>query len=69
MIGRLLNISQVADFLKVTPRTVYRLVEQGSLPAGHLIRGSRRWFFDELEDFVRYSTPTFRNEIKKPDNP
>lgn len=54
MIGRLLNISQVADFLQVSVRTVYRMVEDSELPEGHLIRGQRRWYFNEIEDVVRF---------------
>lgn len=56
MIGRLLNISQVADFLHVSPRTVYRMLEEGELPAGRLIRGQRRWYFEEIEDAIRFAT-------------
>lgn len=55
MIGRLLNISQVADFLQITVRTVYRMIEDGEFPRGHLVRGSQRWYFNEIEEFVRFS--------------
>jgi len=50
----LLNISQVANFLQVTVRTVYRLIEDGEFPAGRLIRGSRRWYYHEIEEFIRF---------------
>ena len=56
-IGRLLNINQVADFLQVTPRSVYRMVESGDLPQGHLIKGVRRWFFEDIEHAIRFGIP------------
>lgn len=54
-IGRLLNISQVADYMQTTVRTVYRMIESGEMPRGHYIRGSQRWYFEEIEQFVRFS--------------
>jgi len=63
MIGRLLNISQVADFLQVTVRTVYRMIEDGEFPRGHLIRGSQRWFYNEIEDFIRFQVPPPKNRV------
>jgi len=56
-IGTFLNINQVADLLQVSPRTVYRMVEDGHLPAGQLLRGTRRWHFRDIEDAVRFGLP------------
>ena len=58
MIGRFLNINQVADLLQVSPRTVYRMVEDGHLPAGQLLRGTRRWCFEDIEYAIRYGIRT-----------
>lgn len=63
MLGRLLNISQVADFLQVTVRTVYRMIEDGEFPRGHYIRGSQRWFYNEIEDFIRFQPPIPKNRV------
>jgi len=65
MIGPLLNISQVADFLHVTVRTVYRWIDEGGFPTGRLIKGSRRWYYREIEDFVRFQPQEMGDPFKK----
>lgn len=50
----LLNIQQVANFLKVSVRTVYRMVEDGQLPRPTMIRSSPRWHFNEIEEAIRF---------------
>ena len=67
MIGRLLNISQVADFLQVSVRTVYRMIEDGEFPQGHIIRGSQRWYFNEIEEAVRFG-PHASSDSKRMSN-
>ena len=63
----LLNISQVANFLQVTVRTVYRMIESGEFPRGHMVRGSQRWFYNEIEDFIRFSKPIQKNGVSNSD--
>jgi excisionase family DNA binding protein len=41
---QILNIEEVADYLRVTERTVYRLVWQGALPA---MKVGRQWRFEK----------------------
>ena len=40
--GRLLTVSEVADFLRINKSTVYRMAKQGRLPA---TRVGRQWRF------------------------
>lgn len=54
MSGQLLNIQQVAAFLKVSIRTIYRMVEDGQLPKPIMIRSSPRWHFNEIEEAIRF---------------
>ena len=62
----LLNISQVANFLHVTVRTVYRWIDEGQFPTGRLIKGSRRWYFNEIEEYVRFQPQEIgQSPIKK----
>jgi excisionase family DNA binding protein len=51
--ARLLGLEEAATYLGVTPRTIYRLVEQGLLTPVRL-PGVRRTLFDKrnLEDLV-----------------
>jgi len=63
----LLNISQVANFLQVTVRTVYRWIEDGDFPRGHIVRGSQRWFYNEIEDFIRFRPAEPQNRVTNRD--
>lgn len=54
MTSPLLNVSQVADLLKISVRSLYRMIENGDFPKGHRVAGSQRWYFDEVENAIRY---------------
>ncbi len=47
----ILTLEQVADYLKVTPRTVYSLVREGKLPAFKL-GGVWRFRWSELQSWI-----------------
>ena len=44
--GEILTLKQVADFLKVTERTIYRLAAAKKIPA---FRGGGTWRFSKAE--------------------
>src|SRR5690242_3249184 len=46
--GRLVNIKQLAEFLGVGQRTVYRMVKDGQIPNGVKRCASRHWDIDEI---------------------
>ena len=48
-----ININEVAEYLGVSRMTVYNMVKDGQLPQGRKFRGSRRWDFEELKDFLK----------------
>lgn len=48
---KILTLEEVADYLKVTRRTMYRLVQQGQVPAFKL-GGSWRFRRGELERWI-----------------
>jgi excisionase family DNA binding protein len=65
--SRLLGLQEAATYLGITPRSVYRLVEQGFLIPVRL-PGLRRTLFDRrnLEDFVelaRTANPWNRDAV------
>jgi excisionase family DNA binding protein len=54
---QLMTVQNLADYLQVTPKTVYRLLEHGSLPAtrvGHLWRFDK----DEIDAWLRQTSKT-----------
>jgi excisionase family DNA binding protein len=44
--GALLTTDEVLDYLRVTPRTIYRLIRAGELPA---VRIGRQWRFRRVD--------------------
>jgi excisionase family DNA binding protein len=44
--GALLTTGEVLDYLRVTPRTIYRLIRAGELPA---VRIGRQWRFRRVD--------------------
>ncbi len=54
--GPHLNISQIANFLRISVRTAYRMIEAGELSQGRFIHGQRRWYFSEIEELARFGT-------------
>lgn len=63
MAHELLNISQVANLLKCSVRSLYRMIENGEFPKGHIIAGSQRWYFDEIEDAIRFGSTSSKNRM------
>lgn len=58
----LLTVQELADYLRVTVKTVYRLLEKGVVPAariGHLWRFDK----DEIDSWLRQSTKTTKARI------
>ena len=51
----ILTIKEVADYLKVTERTLYRLAQEGKIPA-FKVGGSWRFRRDDLDHWIREQT-------------
>ncbi len=51
--GVLLTIKDVAGFLGITPRTIYREIQRGSFPKPiHLTKRQTRWQLADIEAHV-----------------
>lgn len=52
MAGEILNVKQVQDRLKLSERTVFRLIKTGKLKG---FKAGREWRFEEsdIEDFIK----------------
>ncbi len=51
--GVLLTIKQVAGFLGITPRTIYREIQRGTFPKPiHLTKRQTRWQMADIESHV-----------------
>lgn len=51
--GVLLTIKQVAGFLGITPRTIYREIQRGTFPKPiHLTKRQTRWQLADIEAHV-----------------
>lgn len=50
----LMNVEEVAKYLRVTPKTIYRLLKAEGIPA---MKVSRQWRFDrsDIDDWLRSS--------------
>ena len=51
MIMTAMTVQEVAKYLNVDPKTVYRLVNRGELP-GFKVGGSWRFQKDDLDDWI-----------------
>jgi|TARA_R110000796_G_scaffold102044_14_gene210928 excisionase family DNA binding protein len=51
MIDQILTLKEVAEYLKLTEKTAYRLASEGKLP-GFKIGGSWRFKRDDLESWI-----------------
>ena len=49
---RLLTVSQAAQMLAVSPRTVYRVIAEGRLRPPVSVRGASRLLVDEIEAYL-----------------
>lgn len=52
----IMTLEEVATYLKVTTRTIYRMLEESQIPA-FKIRGAWRFRKDEIETMTRGETP------------
>jgi excisionase family DNA binding protein len=52
----ILTLEEVAAYLKVTTRTIYRMLDENQIPA-FKIRGTWRFRKDEIEAMTRGETP------------
>lgn len=52
VIDEILTLEEVATYLKVTPRTIYRMLDEDQIPA-FKIRGAWRFRKDEIEKLTR----------------
>ena len=48
----LLTVKELAAKLKITVQTVYSLIKAGQLPAGVKIGKSRRWNWEQVNEFI-----------------
>ena len=51
MIDQILTIKQVAEYLQVTEKTIYTLVQEGSLPA-FKVRGQWRFKREDIDKWI-----------------
>jgi excisionase family DNA binding protein len=56
----ILTIKEVADFLKLTEKTAYRLAADGNIP-GFKVGGSWRFRRDEIEKMTKNKEPNKKN--------
>ena len=64
-----MNVNEVADYLRVAPATIYRLAQQGKIPCGKVGRAWRfrkeaidRWIPEHPEDFTGSVKPQEANK-------
>jgi len=50
--SEILTLDEVATYLKVTPRTIYRMLEEDQIPA-FKVRGTWRFRKDEIEKMTK----------------
>ena len=55
-----MNVNEVANYLRVAPATIYRLAQQGKIPCGKVGRAWRfrkdaidHWISEQPDDFKR----------------
>lgn len=62
--GEILTIKQVADFLKVTERTIYRLAAAKKIPA-FKVGGTWRFSRADIDSWIRQQTMQSREGTEK----
>lgn len=50
--SEIMTLDEVAAYLKVTPRTIYRMLDENQIPA-FKVRGAWRFRMDEIEAMTR----------------
>lgn len=53
----LMTAAQVAELLQVSPRTLWRLLSAGKLPAPLRLGGVVRWRFEEITKWIAAGCP------------
>lgn len=67
--GEILTIREVADYLKVTERTIYRLAGGKKIPA-FKVGGTWRFSRAEIDEWIRHqSTGSGNNQVEAEGNP
>ncbi len=56
MLADIMTIREVADYLKLTEKTAYRLAAEGKIP-GFKVGGSWRFRRSEIENFTKSTAP------------
>lgn len=51
----IVTVREIAEYLKVTERTIYRMVKDQKIPA-FKVGGSWRFRLDEIDDWIRSQT-------------
>ena len=59
--GEILTLKQVADFLKVTERTIYRLAAAGKIPA-FKVGGTWRFSRAEINQWIQRQSEGGKND-------
>ena len=55
MPGDIVTVREIAEYLKVTERTIYRMVKDKKIPA-FKVGGSWRFRLDEIDDWIKSQT-------------
>ena len=61
MDNEILTIREVAEYLKLAEKTVYRLVAEGKIP-GFKVGGAWRFKKDEIESWIKAEQAKVRNQ-------
>lgn len=64
MVPSLIEIREFAAILKVSTRTIWRLVSSGEAPAPLRIGGSCRWRLKEVERWIEGNCPTQKKHTR-----
>lgn len=64
--GEILTIKQVADYLKVTERTIYRLAAAKQIPA-FKVGGSWRFSWAEIDSWIKQQSMEGRETSREQD--
>jgi excisionase family DNA binding protein len=57
---RMMNVRELAEILRCSPRTVHRLVDAGRAPAPCRLGALVRWSSDAIETWIAAGCPTCR---------
>jgi excisionase family DNA binding protein len=54
---RMINVEQLADFLRVTRGTIYRMIRDGKLPQSNRFGKGHQWLESELQKHFSTKRP------------